>query len=125
MSIYITIAVGGSFGAVLRYWLSSTTNQLLGSGFPYGTLAVNILGSILMGFLSVVLLHRFNLSDELRTGFLVGFLGSFTTFSAFAMDTLFWLESGDLIKSLSYVLLSVFFCILGCWAGLLTARQII
>ncbi|MFZ9039249.1 MAG: fluoride efflux transporter FluC, partial [Gammaproteobacteria bacterium] len=55
MSIYIAIAVGGSLGAVSRYWVSSTTYQWLGQGFPYGTLAVNLLGSLVMGFLSVLL----------------------------------------------------------------------
>ena len=125
MSIYIAIAVGGSLGAVSRYWVSSTTYQWLGQGFPYGTLMVNLLGSLLMGFLSVLLVHRFHVSDEIRFGLLAGFLGSFTTFSTFAMDTLHLVGSEALVKALVYVLLSVLFCIIGAWAGLATAKQMI
>jgi len=125
MSIYIAIAVGGSLGAVSRYWVSSTTYQWLGQGFPYGTLMVNLLGSLLMGFLSVLLVHRFHVSDEIRFGLLAGFLGSFTTFSTFAMDTLHLVGNEALVKALVYVLLSVLFCIIGAWAGLATAKQMI
>ena len=125
MSIYIAIAVGGSLGAISRYWVFTTMHRWLGQDFPYGVLSVNILGSVVMGFLSVLLVHRFQVSEEIRIGILLGFLGSFTTFSAFAMDTLNLLNTGALVKAMSYVLLSVLFCILGAWAGLVTAKQII
>ena len=88
MSIYAAIAVGGSLGAVSRYWMSTSTYQWLGFGFPYGTLAVNLLGSLTMGFLSELLVERLQVSDEIRIGLLAGFLGSFTTFSTFAIDVL-------------------------------------
>ena len=125
MSIYFAIALGGSLGAVSRYWVSSTTFKWLGVGFPYGTLTVNVLGSLLMGFLTVLLINRFHVSDEIRFGVLAGFLGSFTTFSAFAMDTLYLLESGAVLKSIGYVLISVLFCVFGVWAGLVAAKQIL
>ncbi|MCP4390521.1 MAG: fluoride efflux transporter CrcB [Gammaproteobacteria bacterium] len=125
MSIYIAIAVGGSLGAVSRYWVSSTTYQWLGQGFPYGTLAVNLLGSLVMGFLSVLLVHRFHVSDEIRVGLLAGFLGSFTTFSTFAMDALHLAGNEAIVKAIVYILLSVLFCILGAWAGLVAAKQMI
>lgn len=125
MSIYIAIAVGGSLGAVSRYWVSSTTYQWLGQGFPYGTLAVNVLGSLVMGFLSVLLVHRFQISAEIRIGLLAGFLGSFTTFSTFAMDTLHLAGNEAIAKAAIYILLSVLFCIFGAWAGLVAAKQII
>lgn len=124
MSIYLAIALGGSAGAMSRYWVTSTAYQWLGHEFSYGTLIVNVLGSLIMGFLTVLLVQRFNVSDDIRLGLMVGFLGSFTTFSTFAMDTLHWLESGAIIKALAYVLISVLFCVLGAWAGLLTAKQI-
>ena len=107
MSIYIAIALGGSLGAISRYWVSGATYSWLGVNFPYGTLMVNVAGSLVMGFLTVLLVHRFDVSDELRLGLLVGFLGSFTTFSAFSMDTVHWMENGELIKALVYVLASV------------------
>jgi CrcB protein len=125
MSIYIAIAAGGSLGAVSRYWMSASTYQWLGQGFPYGTLMVNLLGSLLMGFLSVLLVHRFQVSEEVRIGLLGGFLGSFTTFSTFAMDTLQLAENDAIPKAIIYILLSGLLCILGAWAGLVTAKQLI
>ncbi len=125
MSIYLAIAVGGSLGAMSRYWVSMTTYQWLGQQFPYGTLLVNLLGSLAMGFLSVLLVHRFQISDEIRVGLLAGFLGSFTTFSTFAMDTLHLAASDAVYKAVLYVMLSVMLCILGAWAGLAAAKQMI
>ena len=125
MSIYIAIAVGGSLGAVSRYWVSTTTYQWLGQSFPHGTLAVNLLGSTAAGFLAVLLVHRFPISEPLRIGLLAGFLGSFTTFSTFAIDTLQLAANDAVLKAVLYVLLSVLLCLLGAWAGLAAARQMI
>lgn len=125
MSIYLAIAAGGSLGAVSRYWMSASTYQWLGQGFPYGTLMVNLLGSLVMGFLSVLLVHRFHVSEEIRIGLLAGFLGSFTTFSTFAMDTLQLAGNEALLKAIIYILFSVVLCILGAWAGLFVAKQLI
>ncbi len=125
MSIYIAIAVGGSLGAMSRFWVSSTTYQWLGVAFPYGTLAVNLLGSLVMGFLSVLLVYRFQVSEEVRIGLLSGFLGSFTTFSTFAIDTLELGMDDSLSKAMIYILLSVLLCVLGALAGLLAAKQLI
>jgi CrcB protein len=125
MSIYIAIAIGGSFGAMSRHWMSISTYQWLGHEFPYGTLMVNLLGSLLIGFLSVLLVYRFQVSETVRLGVLSGFLGSFTTFSTFAIDTLQLAENEAMLKAIAYVVLSVLLCVLGAWAGLVTAKQII
>ena len=125
MSIYVAIAVGGSLGAVSRYWMSTSTYQWLGFGFPYGTLAVNLLGSLAMGFLSELLVDRFHVSDEIRIGLLAGFLGSFTTFSTFAIDVLQLGTNQSAVKAIFYILLSVLLCVLGAWAGLLAAKQLV
>jgi CrcB protein len=125
MSIYVAIAVGGSLGAVSRYWMSTSTYQWLGFGFPYGTLAVNLLGSLTMGFLSELLVDRFHVSDEIRIGLLAGFLGSFTTFSTFAIDVLQLGTNQSAVKAIFYILLSVLLCVLGAWAGLLAAKQLV
>ena len=124
MSIYFAIALGGSLGAISRYSVSTATYSWLGSNFPYGTLMVNVTGSLVMGFLTVVLVQRFDVSDEVRLGLIIGFIGSFTTFSAFSMDTIHWIESGAVIKALVYILVSVIACVLGAWAGLISAKQL-
>jgi CrcB protein len=85
---------------------------------------VNLTGSLVVGFLTVVLVHRFDVSDQVRLGLIVGFLGSFTTFSAFSMDTIHWIENGAVLKALAYVLVSVIACVLGAWAGLISAKQL-
>ena len=85
---------------------------------------VNVSGSLVMGFLTVLLVHRFNVSQEIRLALLVGFLGSFTTFSTFSMDAVHWIENGAVLKALVYVLLSVVACVLGAWGGLISARHI-
>jgi CrcB protein len=117
--------VGGSLGAMSRFWVSTSTYQWLGVAFPYGTLAVNLLGSVVMGFLSVLLVYRFQLSEEIRIGLLSGFLGSFTTFSTFAIDTLELGMDDSMAKAMLYILLSVLLCVLGALAGLLAAKQLI
>ena len=124
MSIYIALALAGAVGAISRYWMLRTAYSWLGDNFPYGTLMVNVSGSLMMGFLTVLLVHRFNVSQEIRLAILVGFLGSFTTFSTFSMDTVHWIENGAVLKALVYVLLSVVACVLGAWGGLLSARHI-
>ena len=123
MYIYFAIAFGGSLGAVSRYWVSTSTNRWLGDGFPYGTLTVNVIGSIVIGFLTIVLADRLNVSNEVRLGLIVGFLGSFTTFSTFALDTVYLLDNGAMLKAVSYGLLSVALSVLGVWAGIFAAKQ--
>jgi fluoride exporter len=120
----IAIAGGGAVGALFRFWLSSGVYQLLGRGFPYGTLAVNVLGSLAMGFLYVVLLERLSTSPELRAALLIGFLGAFTTFSTFSIETLNLIEQAELLKACLNMLLSVGACIVACWFGLVLGRQI-
>ena len=120
----IAIAGGGAIGALLRFWVSSGVYQLLGRGFPWGTLAVNFIGSFLMGLLFVLFLERSMVSGELRGAILVGLLGAFTTFSTFSMETLALIEQADYLKALMNTLLSVTLCILACWAGLVLGRQL-
>lgn len=118
------IAVGGAAGALLRYWVSNGAYLLFGRAFPYGTLSVNVLGSLLMGVLYVILVERIDSSAELRAGLIVGLLGAFTTFSTFSMDTINLIENGEQVKAGLNMLLSVALCVLACWLGMLAARQI-
>jgi CrcB protein len=120
----IAIAGGGAVGALLRFWVSIGVYQLLGRGFPWGTLAVNVIGSFLMGLLFVLFLERSMVSGELRGAVLVGLLGAFTTFSTFSIETLTLIEQADYLKALLNAVLSVVVCILACWAGLALGRQL-
>lgn len=111
-------------GAVLRYGTSLGIYSLMGRGFPYGTLFVNVTGSLLMGFLSIVMLDRFNVGPEWRAAILVGLLGSFTTFSTFSFETLNLLEQGDMLRAFTNIFFSVFVCLVAVWLGVALGRQI-
>ncbi len=124
MKALIFIAMGGAIGAVLRYGASLSVYSLLGRGFPYGTLFVNVTGSLLMGLLGVMMLERFNIGPEWRAAVLVGVLGSFTTFSTFSIETLNLLEQGDVMRAVTNIVLSVLVCLVAVWFGVLIGRQI-
>lgn len=120
----LAIATGGAAGAVLRFLMSGWIYSWLGRGFPYGTLVVNVIGSLLMGLLSVLLIERLSLGPEWRAAILIGLLGGFTTFSTFSIETLNLIESGEHAKALANVVLSVVLCIAAAWAGVIAGRQI-
>ena len=120
----LAIAAGGGVGALLRYWVSTGTHALLGRGFPYGTLTVNVLGSLMMGFLYVWLLDRIVTGPVVRAFLLIGLLGGFTTFSTFSIESLNLIEAGHVLKALVNVLLSVTVCITAAGLGVLIARQL-
>lgn len=120
----IAIAGGGAVGALARFWVSGGVYALLGKSFPWGTLVVNVLGSFAMGFLFVVFLERLAAAPEWRAAVLVGFLGAFTTFSSFSIETLALMEQGYLGRALANVLVSVVVCVLACWLGAVLARSL-
>lgn len=121
------IALGGALGAVCRFLLSNAVNQRFASagGFPIGTLAVNGIGSFLIGALFVVLNHYATgqaVSDQLRSLIIVGVLGGFTTFSTFSLETLQLIEAGLWSKALLNIILSVLLCILAAAAGVAVTK---
>ena len=124
MMSLLAIAIGGAMGSLCRYGMSNGIDLLLGREFPYSTLAVNILGSIIMGIAYVMMIEKFEVSPEWRMGIIVGLLGAFTTFSTFSIETLDLIETGENLKAGLNMFLSVTLCISGCWLGMILARQI-
>jgi CrcB protein len=120
----IAIAAGGALGALLRYWVSNGVYQLLGRDFPYGTLAVNVLGSLAMGLLYVLLLERSAAAPEWRALLLVGVLGAFTTFSTFSLETLNLLQDGALLRASLNITLSVVVCLAAAWLGVAVGKSL-
>jgi len=124
MTQYLYIAAGGAAGAVLRYMVSNGVYQWFGRGFPYGTLVVNVSGSLLMGLVYVLLLERIDANIAWRAGLIIGLLGAFTTFSTFSIETLNLIEAGEQLKAGMNILFSVSLCIVGCWLGIILGRLI-
>lgn len=123
--IYLAIAFGGALGALSRYWISMSTYAWLGNGFPYGTLMVNVTGSFCMGFLAILLTEKLALPEAVRFALLVGFLGSYTTFSTFALDALQWMNQGAMLKAVAYIVISVIGSLMGVWIGYLGAKLLL
>ncbi|MCK5829683.1 MAG: fluoride efflux transporter CrcB [Methylococcales bacterium] len=125
MNQLVAVALGGSFGAVMRFLISSGVYQWLGRGFPYGTLAVNVIGSLLIGLMTeALILQRVALSMEYRSAILIGFLGSLTTFSTFSLDTFYLIEQGQLFKAMLNILFNVVVCIFAVWIGLAIGKAL-
>ena len=126
---YIFVFLGGGLGAVCRYLATSFFAVRFGSAFPYGTLFVNVSGSFLMGVLMGLLpLFPFGdkyLPENLRLLLAVGFLGGFTTFSSFSMETLTLLQDANALSALWNVLANVAFGVAAAWAGLLLVRAVL
>ena len=120
----LAVAAGGACGALLRMWVAQGVYGLLGRGFPFGTLVVNVAGSLAMGVVYVVFFERYAIAPEWRAALVVGFLGAFTTFSTFSMDTLALLEQGEHARAGANVVLSVVACLAACWLGMAAARQL-
>ena len=97
---------------------------VFGRGFPWATLSINVLGCFLMGFLFFETLERISVSPELRTGMLIGGLGTYTTFSTFSLETLVLFENGETVKGLLYMFTSLFLCVGAAFAGAWISRSI-
>ncbi|MGB8277472.1 MAG: fluoride efflux transporter CrcB [Methylovirgula sp.] len=104
--------------------MTSLVQAIYGREFPFATLSINVLGSFLMGFLFLETLERLTISPHFTIGVLTGFLGGFTTFSTFAMETLLLAEQGELAKSVLYVVLSVVLGLFGAFYGAYIARNL-
>lgn len=124
MTKFLAIAVGGALGALSRYWVVGIISSLFERTFPFGTLVVNILGSLLIGILYVLIVEKLDVAAEWHAITMVGFIGAFTTFSTFSLETLMLFQEGRVVAAVTYILSSVLVCLLAVGAGMWTTKQI-
>jgi len=123
----LLVFLGGGIGAAGRHGVNIAAARLLGIGFPWGTLIVNVLGSFAMGLLAAWFAFRAGagLSQHARLFLTTGILGGFTTFSAFSLDAALLWERGAIVAAASYVVVSVMLSIAGLFAGLALVRSLV
>jgi CrcB protein len=120
----LLVATGGAIGASLRHFVNLGSLRLAGPGFPWGTMAINIAGSLVMGIFIGILARRTGGSEALRLFVATGILGGFTTFSAFSLDFAVLWERGATIPALGYAIASVLGSLLAIFLGLWLARTL-
>lgn len=121
MNIFL-VFLGGGIGATARYGLQGVVYRVAGAAFPYGTLAVNVLGSLLIGFLMAFFEERFIVNPSLRLFLTIGILGGFTTFSSFSYETIAMLRDGSYLAALGNITLSVLLCLGATWLGIIGGK---
>ena len=117
------IAIGGGLGSIARFVISKGMENWLGNYLPYGTLTVNVAGSLALGWFLSFFLDRPEINSAIRLGLTVGFLGAFTTFSTFSFESLQLLMNGAVWRALFNVILNAVACIGMCYVGMQMARM--
>jgi fluoride exporter len=125
MKQLVLVALGGGIGAGLRHVVNIGALRAFGSNFPWGTMGINIVGSLAMGVFIELLARRFGGSNELRLFVATGILGGFTTFSAFSLDFVVLMERGALSSAMFYAIASVALSILALFVGLWLVRTLV
>lgn len=125
MGLVLPIAAGGALGAVLRYLVAGVLLRPATEGFPYGTMAVNVLGSLLIGIIAGWFFREIQEVRPALQAFLVtGLLGGFTTFSAFSLETIMLMQRGDYAVALSYIFASLVLCVGACALGFMLLKAL-
>jgi len=124
MKMVFYVAIGGALGSTARYLTAEAFSRWIGTGFPWATLTVNIVGSACMGLLAGLMAHVWSLPTEMRLFLTTGILGGFTTFSTFSLDVASMLQRGDFSTAAAYMLSSLVIGIGGLFAGLYLVRMV-
>ena len=124
MQKYFFIAVGGSLGAIARYWVGTEVANRLGTKFPYGTFVINISACIIIGFFLTYLSKRAELNPAWRFLIPTGFVGAYSTFSTYEWETLSSLRTGAFSLAALYAIGSLLLGLLAAWAGAILAEVI-
>ena len=126
MGIYIWVALGGAIGTTGRYVLSGLAARLIGETFPWGTLLINVTGSFIIGFFATLTgpNGRLYASSTARQFVMTGICGGYTTFSSFSLQTLNLANDGEWFRAGANISLSVVLCLIGVWAGFVSATAI-
>jgi CrcB protein len=125
MGMVFAIAAGGAIGSVARYGTMVWMGRLLGTGFPYGTLIVNVVGGLIMGVLIELMALVWSPSEAMRAFLTVGIMGGYTTFSTFSLDAWYLIQRGDTGLGALYIAASVIFSIGALVAGLYLTRMVV
>jgi len=123
MGNYIWVALGGALGTTGRYWLSGVVARMVGETFPWGTLLINVTGSLIIGFFGALTGPdgRVFVGSTARQFVMVGICGGYTTFSSFSLQTLNLLNDGEWLGAGANIVLSVALCLIGVWLGVILA----
>lgn len=124
MLTFLMIALFGVLGCWARYLMTQLLQAVWGAAFPFATMFINVSGCFLMGFLFVETLERLTLPIAVRTGVLTGFIGGYTTFSTYSMETILLWERGEVLKGGLYLLLSNFLGMVAAFGGAFIARNL-
>jgi len=125
VKMFWAIAIGAGVGGVCRYYLASSVQHRFGATFPWGTLLINVTGSLLLGFLIRYALSTPGVSVEMRALLTTGFCGGYTTFSTFSFETAALIEDGQYERAGAYVLGSVILSLLATFCGFILARELL
>lgn len=125
MNMILAVAAGGAIGATGRFLVGRLMFNIMGPGFPWGTLTVNVVGSFLIGLTVQLLAMRYNLSHEWQGFLIIGVLGGFTTFSAFSMELSLMIEKGQLSTAALYAFGSLFVGVAALFIGIYAGRSLI
>ena len=124
LSHALLVAAGGALGSVGRYLVGVFAIRVFGPNFPWGTFIVNIVGSLVIGFMAEAVARALNQSAEMRMLIVTGFLGGFTTFSSFSLDTMYLIERGEVMTAILYIAASVGLALIAVTAGLALGRMV-